>query len=302
MRRAAAALAFVCASQLCARADEVEQNFAYVPLLGAESLTIDQPLGKLTVRGWDQPEVRIHSTKRANDPATLDRLRVSVELRDGSIRVQTGVRVAGKFVSMPVQSARIDLEIDAPRSALVRAQTWSGDVDASGFRKGAELASKTGEVRARDIDGSVRTSTLRARQWLEAIHGDVSADVEAAGDVELVSIDGDELDAHVDDGTITAKNVTTPVMRLFAAQGAVIFVGTLRAGGRYDFRVLAGDVRLQIPRAPFSIHARASAPITSAFALKGRVTPTDVDADFQSGGPRLELTAVHGHITLDEKR
>src|SRR5207248_2500103 len=90
----------------------------------------------------------------------------------------------------------IDLTVDAPRDVTLRASTWSGDIEATGFRSGAVLSSRGGEVHASDIDGEVRTNALRGKQRLSAIRGNVEADG-VTGDVELDSVDGDLLEAKV---------------------------------------------------------------------------------------------------------
>ena len=89
MKRLVLAL-FVCAS-LGTRvaADETEVSFAYVPAPAVEKIVVDQPLGRLSVRGWDRPEVRITATKRAPNHAGLDRLRVRVDLKDGRLEIIT---------------------------------------------------------------------------------------------------------------------------------------------------------------------------------------------------------------------
>jgi hypothetical protein len=300
MKRALIATAFLGATFLCVSAradDEMELSIANLPAPSAELLIIDQPLGRLTISGWDKPEVQIVARKRARDGRTLDRLKVGVEMLDGNIHVRTGVRIGDSFRSLPVESAGIDLTVYAPRRVQLRATTWSGNLEASGFRRGAELASSSGEVRATDIEGKVQSSALNGRQWLQAIHGDVWASG-GVGDVELTRIDGDVLDARVVDGQITAREVSTPVVRMFSTAGGVIFVGTLRTGGRYELGAEEGDVRLTLTRVPFSVAARASGTVTSGFTLRGRVAPHEVAAEHQGGGPQLLLSAVHGNVSL----
>lgn len=307
MKRLVSLSAFVVASLVVVRAhaDETEVSFAYVPAPAAESLIVDQPLGRLVLRGWDKPEVRIVATKRARSSATLDRLKVNVEMRDGRIRVRTGVRVGDVFRSLPPSQSdapdrapdhAIDLTIDAPRGVQLQAATWAGDIDARGFRAGAELASRGGEVRASDIDGKVRSSALSGRQRLSAIRGDVEADG-VSGDVDLDTVSGAVAEARVVEGTVTAREVSAHVVRLFSTSGGVVLVGTLRPGARYELTSLDGDVQLRLAPAPFSLSARGQ-KIHSAFALRGEVTPTRAVADHLGGGPQLELTAAQGGISL----
>src|SRR5262249_25623025 len=149
-------------------------SFAYVPAPNAESVVIEHPLGPLKLAAWDKPEVRIVATKRAPDTATLEKLRVNVELRGGRIQIRTGVRVGGVWRALPPSATgvAIDLTVDAPRRVQLSASTWSGDLEASGFRAGAQLASTGGEVRASDIEGRVSSSSVKGKQRLSSIRGD----------------------------------------------------------------------------------------------------------------------------------
>jgi DUF4097 and DUF4098 domain-containing protein YvlB len=306
MRRLASTCAFVVASFMTVvYAEESEVSFAYVPAPDAESVVVEQPLGKLQVRGWDKPEVRIVAHKRAPDAATLDRLRVNVEMNDGHIRIRAGVRVGGSFRPLPPEARSqigIDLTVDAPRRVSLDARTWAGDLDAEGFRAGARLASTGGEVRASDIEGKVTSNTVKGRQHLSAIKGDVQADG-VTGDMEFDTVDGAELDAKVVEGQITARGVRAQVVHLFSTMGGIVMVGSIRPGALYALRTEQGDVRLVLDRAPFSVTARAPAGrVATGFPVKGELLPTGLRGDFLGGGARLDLTAVSGNVTIDPAR
>jgi DUF4097 and DUF4098 domain-containing protein YvlB len=285
-------------------AGESEVTFAYVPAPNAESIAIEQPLGRLQLNGWDKPEVRIVAHKHAHDGATLDQLRVNVDMVDGRIRIRTGVRIGETFRSLPVArgdaSDGIDLSVDAPRRVTLNASTWSGDIDVAGFRAGAALSSRGGEVHVSDVEGEVRTNALKGRQRLSAIHGNVEADG-VTGDVELDAIDGELLEVKVVEGQITARRVRSPLVRLFSSLGGVVLIGSTRPGARYEIVTREGDVHLVLTRAPFSVSARAPAGgVKSAFTLDHAVgSPTTLRGDFLGGGPQLELTALHGNVRLD---
>ena len=296
-----AALAILLLPTAAWAADEV--TFASVPTPGAESVVIYQPMGKLALNGWDKPEVRVVAHKRAKDGAALDQLRVEFEMLDGKIQIRTGVRIGNTFRALPAsESESIDLTIDAPRKVTLRAQTFGGDIDASGFRAGAQLSSSGGEVHAWDIEGEVHTEALRGKQRLSAIRGNVEADG-VTGDVELDAIDGEVLEAKVVDGQIVARRIRSPLVRLFSSSGGVLLMGTTRPGGRYELTARQGDVRLVLARAPFTVHARApGGTIKNGFVLTHAVgSPTTLTGELLGGGPQLELTAAHGNVILESQ-
>jgi DUF4097 and DUF4098 domain-containing protein YvlB len=283
-------------------ADETEVSFAYVPAPDAESVSVEQPLGKLQMRGWDKPEVRIVATKRAPDAETLDRLRVNVEMQNGRIRIRAGVRVGGVFRALPPQGRMgIDLAVDAPRRVLLEARTWAGDLEAQGFRAGANLASTGGEVRASDIIGKVTSNSVMGKQHLSAIRGDVEADG-VTGDLELDTVDGELLEAKVVEGQITAHRVRTQVVHLFSTVGGIVFVGSIRPGALYDFKTDEGDIRLELERAPFSVTARAPrGTVQSGFAVSGQRLPNLLRGEFLGGGATLDLASFRGNVSIGSR-
>ena len=306
MRRLFCACAFFAASMMTpAFAEETEVSFAYVPAPDAESMVVEQPLGKLQVRGWDKPEVRIVATKRAPDADTLDRLRVNVEMQNGRVRIRTGVRVGGAFRPLPPQARAqigIDLTVDAPRHVSLDARTWAGDLDAEGFRAGARLSSTGGEVRASDIEGKVTSNSVKGRQRLSSIKGAVEADG-VTGDLELDTVDGETLDAKLVEGQITARRVRSQVVHMFSAMGGIVFVGSIRPGALYALKTEDGDIHLVLDRAPFSVTAVApNGHVTTGFAVKGELLPTRLRGEFLGGGARLDLAAAHGNVLLDPAR
>jgi hypothetical protein len=309
VKQVACAFAFVVSSMLSVvvHAEETEVNFVYLPAPDAEEVVIEQPMGNLKVNGWDKPQVRITSRKRAPDAASLERLRIQVDMRDGRIAIKSGVYVRGVFKELPPQAGSdesIELSIDAPRNVRLHARTWAGDVEAAGFRAGAELASTGGEVRARDIEGKLRTNADFGRQRLSSIRGDVDART-LKGDMDIDSIDGDLVDARVAEGQITARDLHAAMVRLLSAAGEVVLIGTLKPGGRYELTALDGNVQLRLKRSPFSVTARGE-ELRSAFNLKsaapaqmgvlrGSFLPAPVAAG--AAVPTLELV---GHkVVLD---
>ena len=211
-------------------AEETEVSFAYVPAPNAESVVVEQPMGKLSLRGWDKAEVRIVATKRAPDAATLDRLRVNVDMQDGHIRIRAGLRVGGTFRPLPPQARAqmgIDLTVDAPRNVALDAKTWAGELEAQGFRAGARLASTGGEVRASDIQGKVWSNSVKGKQRLSSIKGDVEADG-VTGDLELDTVDGQVLDARM-----VVKGQITGAAGARAGGAPVLDLGRHRVRGQH---------------------------------------------------------------------
>ena len=212
-----------------ARAEDLESDAVYLPAETTSAMAVRNPLGTVKLQGWDRPQIRIIAHKRAGSRALLERLKVRVDLDGGDVRVTTGFYLSdGAFTPLPLSGGAIDLTIDAPRKIALTALTFSGDIDASGFRAGARLSSQAGQIRASDVEGQVDTRTLNGNQWLEAIRGSLLASGVSC-DLALADVEGKRVDASVYKGQITARDVTgTP--------GAIIRLRTkINVGGASQF-------------------------------------------------------------------
>jgi hypothetical protein len=277
-----------------AGAEETEVSFAYVPAPQVEQVIVDQPLGRLTVRGWDRNEVRIAATKRAPDHRGLDRLRVRVDMKDGHLEIVTGVRVGDALRSIPTDAGYvIDLAVDAPSGAQIRASTFDGDLDAVGLRAGAELRSDGGAIHATDIDGPVRCRATRGRQRLAAIRGDVEAEG-LRGDLELDSIEGALLRATLVEGAVTARRIRARAVELATAQGNVELAGAMPIGARWALRAPAGQGRVRLDREPASLMIRATGGIRATGVTAGT---RELRVD-RPGAARLVDVQVSGELEL----
>ncbi len=272
----------VCLLGTAAAADETEISFAYVPAPAVEKIMVEQPLGRLSVRGWDRPEVRIAATKRAPNHAGLDRLRVRVDLKEGRLEIVTGVRVGDGLRPIPTDGGyAIDLAVDAPSGAQIHASTFDGDLDAVGLRAGVELSSTGGAIRATDIDGPVRSSATRGRQRLAAIRGDVEASG-LRGDLELDTIEGALLHASIVEGAITARRINARAVELVIARGDIELSGAIPLGGRWALRAPGGNARVVLDPAALSFALRAMRGIRGTLVRDSR-------APGEGRGPLREL-------------
>jgi hypothetical protein len=287
-----------------AAAEELENDAVYIPTPGAASLAVRNPLGTVRLRGWDQPQLRIIAAKRAGSAAMLARLKVRVDLVDGRVRVTTGFYLNdASFNSLPLAGSAIDLTIDAPRAVALSAATFTGEIEAEGFRAGAQLSSQEGEIRVADVDGAVDTRSLDGRQAFQSIRGSLVANG-VVGDMELASIDGESVEATVYKGRIVARDLRTAVVRLRSTHGTIVYVGALRPDGRYELATHDGDVHLQLRPAPFQVTMRAPS-VKSGFALVGGASgPGLWSGEYRvasaetTASPSLELVSAAGEVVL----
>jgi hypothetical protein len=243
-----------------------------VPAGSVEVMRIDNPMGRIEVRGGGRPDViHIVAQKRASTAEALGRLRVHfVAFQNGEVQLDTRVELEGRERSVPLGGSGVDLVVEVPAEVAVEAKTFGGDVTASGLRAGARLETTGGRIGVTDVRGPVVTRQLRGGQSVSGVDGDVDLDG-IEGDMDLRRLVGGRVDARLVDGNIHAADVRAGWVRLQTTTGEIVLLGTLRAGAHYDLRSYAGNVRVlamgELP--PLEVRARSAAPLETAFALRG---------------------------------
>jgi hypothetical protein len=282
--------------------DRWEVTLVPPPSFEMESADIYNPLGHVTVRGWDRQEVRIVAEKQAQSAALMKHIKVLAGFcTDGSVCVKTYVIMAEGQKGLPISMGRIDLTLDLPRHLPLKARTFVGDLEASGLRAGAQLESKSGAIRVRDVHGTVVTRALRGNQTVASVEGSVDLDG-VAGDLDLMQVTGQRLSAKTVDGSIRVHQVRAEVVRLATTAGEVWLLDVAMApGGRYELSTFDGGIRVRpAPASGFELQARF---LRGKFMAKQPLsyrarTARMVRAVAGQGGPHLLLTAA-GDVSLE---
>ena len=228
--------------------------------------TVDLSLvsGKITVRGWELPDVKVvASTENGvlRFDATSNRITLRVE------RSREGARSRGDAsydVSVPrgtrllLQAATGNVTANGSQGEL-SASTVSGVIDVSGARRQVALESVSGPIRASDLSGDLRAQNV-------------------SGSVRAENISG-RLEAWTVNGSIRVIGGRSNDIRAETVGGDILYAGPLMTGGTYDFESHSGTIRLTMPRNP-SVQVRletvsgtvqTTVPIeTAASATKGR--------------------------------
>jgi hypothetical protein len=281
-----------------------------VPAHAVELLRIDNPLGRVEVRGSSRPdEIHVIAEKRAASSDALAKLRVHyTAYGSGEVQLDTRVELGGRERSLPLSVSGVDLVVEVPSDVAVEAKTFGGDVSASGLRAGARLETTGGRIGVSDVRGGVVTRQLRGGQNVSAVEGDLDLDG-VEGDMNLRGVGGGRVDARMVDGSIRAEDVRSAWVRLTTTTGEIVLVGVIRPAAHYDLRSYAGDVRV-LPVGdppPFELHARSAAPVASSVPLRtvrrqGEWLRAQYTAGrAEAGGPRtalLEVSSVLGRVII----
>ncbi len=245
--------------------------------------TVDLSLGsgRITVRGWDLPDVSIQASTESGV------LRFSSTPSRLTLRVESeGER------GRPRGDASYDVSV--PRGTRLRLQAVSGNVTASGSQ---------GEISATTVGGAIDVSGGRRQIALESVSGSVRAS-QLSGELRAQSVSGNvraenvsgRLEATTISGTIRLTGLRANDIRAETASGDIVYAGRVATGGIYDFDSHSGTIRLTVPSssgAQFRLEAFKGTVQTDFAAQPG---PTGRNhkggsAEFTIGDGRASVTA-----------
>lgn len=262
---------------------QLDSTFA---VRSATRLEIDTQIGSVTVRGWDRNEMRVQARYNRGMEIDIDRsgatISIDIEPRRGrATRVDIEVSVPRRFA----------IEIDAVDSPIEVADV-EGDVHAETVNGDVTISRVRGRIAAGTVKGAVRVSDSRGDLEAESVNQDIIV-TGHTGDIDAESVNGGIRLTRINAASVTAETVN----------GAVTYVGEIRAGGRYSLSSHAGDIAVTMPRGTnanvsvetFHGEIDADFPIQMRRGYGGR---DRVSFTIGSGGARIHLETFGGSIRL----
>lgn len=221
-------------------------------------LAVDNRLGDVRIQGHDSNKIVISAYKRALDPETLERLKVTlIPGADGTVRITTALTTGREARPVKSGSITVDLVVHAPRSARIDGRVWNGSLQVVGMENGAELNSNSGAIDVKNASGDIVTHSASGEQTFQEIFGTVAAQ-SIGGRMDLDVVRGRRLDASVHDGRIDGREVRVSEMTLRATKGDIRLRAQALAGGTYQIGTFSGRIDVEFAStAPVEVRARS---------------------------------------------
>jgi Putative adhesin len=176
----------------------VERESKSFPVSGVPSVRVKTFDGAITVRGWNQEEVKLLIIKSAHDEREARGITVRAEQQGREILITADFdksysrEITMNGARVLSNSAQVDIEIYVPRRVNLRALSGDNGMRVEGIEGEVELRTKDGAIVVKDAAGSLRVST-----------GD--------GQIEITNFDG-EAEAQTGDGPIKLAGRFTQVV------------------------------------------------------------------------------------------
>lgn len=178
--------------------------------------------GHITVRGWDQPRIRVHAVKH-------------VESRDGDA-ARSAMKALTLALSQPNGGLRIETKYPKNSNGIFE---WIAGTSVNISVTYEVTVPRTMDLRIEDTNGSVETTDVRGSHRIETTNGHITL-TRCAGD----------LDAETTNGSIEAELTTVNpgrVMRLETTNGHINARLPRTFGARIDAENTNGSIDTDLP-------------------------------------------------------
>jgi DUF4097 and DUF4098 domain-containing protein YvlB len=265
-----------------ARADEWQKTF---PVTGTPDLSLDTRDGRVTVKGWDRPEigVRVVTTRWHIGPGG-----VTVEARQDGNKVVVTVRQPHDWMGFSISfnpQKRLEIEVNVPRQSNLAITTGDGAVT---------LDDVSGRVMLHSGDGAIHASGVRGEFDIET--GD--------GAIEISNVDG-RVRAHSGDGHVRLEG-RFDALDLGTGDGRVTAVaqpGSRVSDQGWSIQTGDGPVQLTLPRnldAELDVrthdgHISTELPVR----VSGTYGRRELHGDLGRGGAPLRVRSGDGSVHIE---
>ncbi len=239
-RTATTVAAFVTAFAAVSFGEARETFEEVVPLSAGGTFEIDNKNGSITIKTWNEGNVRIEAEKVAKTQDALDDIEIDIQGSGDSVRVETHHprnRLWGG-------GGKVSYVITVPSEANVRASTANGSLTIDGVQGKVDASSVNGSVKVADVvgvmdvsttNGSIRADYARAldgRHRFKTTNGSVR--------VYLPNDAGGDFDAKTVNGRIEVDFPTN-----LTSSGRRHQRGSFGSGGgSFDIRTVNGSVKI----------------------------------------------------------
>ena len=316
MKKLLIGLAVCCASWTIWAGEKVDRT---VDVDADAFVKIEHINGQAKIKAWDKNQVRVSGTLG-------DRTKEFIFENDSDeVMIEVKVKKSRNWGSWGSDDDD-DLEIYVPRQSKVYYSAVNADVDAEGFKGGANVDT---------VNGSIDSEKLAGRIRLESVNGDITAK-ELTGDVKIETVNGDINSTNSDgnkdsydsvNGDIQVKSHSHEInvetvngdMELELGEISQLNVSTvngeidahlsLQENGEVDASSVGGGINLYFQEkvsARFDIQAHAGGKITNRLSdhqmQKAKYGPSRwLEFSLNGGKGKVDISTVSGRVKLAKK-
>jgi DUF4097 and DUF4098 domain-containing protein YvlB len=272
----------LCISALAAAGEAVDMQLEADP---SGEVVIDVVRGSVTVVGWDQSVVHVKGERDdKSDEFIFEREGKRVRIADELKSRHSGDDDKGTHITVQVpRNSAVEMETVSANqdvrdiSGQVRLDSVSGDINAAGPGRSANLTTVSGDLTLNGGIGEVR---------LESVSGDVKAAIKAER-LQVESVSGDVMVKN--DGVLQRLDAST-------VSGNLEIHSALAAEAEADLESVSGDVDLVLRG---ELNVRFNLETGPGGDIENEMNDTRPDRERYTGAESLDLRLGQGGADVD---
>ena len=260
-------------------ADRVEKTF---PVSKNPSLLLTNYTGTVTVKGWQNPEIKVTCIKHSQN------VEIDIESTTNKVRVTT--HVLDKLAS--AERARVDYQISVPEESNLDVRSNMGSVEVENIK---------GEVGIDVVEAAVRVTGVSGYLHARSL-GSPMTITESRGIIQANTVSGDMSFSKLDSNNLTATSTL----------GDISYEGDFVSRGKYKFETNEGVILIQCPdHASVELNAQTvKGGITTNLPIKSKnhapsgrssVPKQSLLGTLNQGDATVQLSTFSGKIKINRK-
>ncbi len=261
-----------------------------------QNLSVEVSGANVKIQNWDKQEVYV---KIFGNEKAATKLKYNV-FQDGDI-VRVIIKKKDSFWNWFGSNIKVRVEAFVPAKFNASVTTSGGDITVSGITGGFSFETSGGDINLKNLNGKVKAETSggdiqltehKGNMFLSTSGGDITCK-NVIGDVKAETSGGD-IEVDQNDGRLFAETSGGDISILYNGENKGI-----------DASTSGGDITAKFP-ASFKARVRletSGGSVKSNFdnAKNIKVKRSELDAEYNGGGPLVKLETSGGDITVYQK-
>ncbi|MGY1409072.1 MULTISPECIES: DUF4097 family beta strand repeat-containing protein [unclassified Luteimonas] len=202
------------------------------------SIDVSNLKGRIQVRAWDKPEVRITGSlgdgvERLQIEGDRNSLEVKVRYPRSSNRAEATTLILDvpQMAVLEIDGVAVDIDVQGVAGSSLDIESVSGSIVAVGAPREADISS---------VSGNLQLNLNSHKVDVESVSGNIALRGRISGEIKAETVSGD---IRVDTRGEPARRLDTS-----SVSGSASYVGGLAEGGRISAESVSGDIRLTLPK------------------------------------------------------
>ena len=260
-------------------ADRIEKIF---PVSKNASLILTNYTGTISVKGWQNSEVKVVCTKHSQN--------VEIDTESTPSKVKVTTHVLDKLAA--ADKARVDYQVYVPEEATLEIVNNMGTVDVENIKGAVKVDVFEAVVKIAGVQGGVQATSLGSKLTIS----------ESAGPIQTTTVSGDIAFSKLDSNSVTANSTLGNISyqgdfvrlgnyRFSTNEGVILVQCPEQASVEWNARTVKGKIRSNLP-----IRSKNHAPSSAGIAGKQSLFGT-----LNQGDANVTLSTFSGEININRR-